>query len=53
VAYAALRRVELANLIRLSEGIRAGLPADVIRRRLIPRSDLAPGRTPSAEGARV
>ena len=53
VAYAALRRVELANLIRLSEGIRAGLPADVIRRRLIPRSDLASGRPPSGEGARV
>jgi vacuolar-type H+-ATPase subunit C/Vma6 len=35
--YAALRRVELANLITLSEGIRAGVPSAVLRRRLIPR----------------
>jgi vacuolar-type H+-ATPase subunit C/Vma6 len=35
--YAAMRRVELANLITLSEGIRAGVPSAVLRRRLIPR----------------
>jgi len=37
VAYAALRRVELANLIRVSEGIRLGVGADAIRRLLIPQ----------------
>jgi vacuolar-type H+-ATPase subunit C/Vma6 len=36
--YAAMRRVELANLITLSEGIRAGVPPAVLRRRLIPRN---------------
>jgi len=36
-AYAALRRVELANLVTLSEGIRAGVAPGRIRRRLIPR----------------
>ncbi|HUX16983.1 MAG TPA: V-type ATPase subunit [Phycisphaerae bacterium] len=46
VAYAAIRRVELANLITLSEGIRLGRPADAIRRRLIPA---APGRGPAAQ----
>ena len=35
--YAAIRRVELANLITLSEGIRAGVPPAVLRHRLIPR----------------
>jgi len=35
--YAAVRRVELANLITLSEGIRAGVAPAVLRRRLIPR----------------
>lgn len=44
VAYAAIRRVELANLITLSEGIRLGRPADAIRRRLIPRRQGDPGR---------
>jgi vacuolar-type H+-ATPase subunit C/Vma6 len=44
VAYAAIRRVELANLIALSEGIRAGLDAGAIRRRLIPRRQGDPGR---------
>jgi V/A-type H+-transporting ATPase subunit C len=34
-AYAALRRVELANLMTVSEGIRAGLAPEEIRRRLI------------------
>jgi len=37
VAYAAIRRMELANLITLTEGVRAHLPAETIRRRLIPR----------------
>jgi len=37
--YAALRRVELANLITLSEGVRAALAPEVIRRRLIPRRE--------------
>jgi len=36
-AYAVLRRMELANLITLSEGLRAGLDPEAIRRRLIPR----------------
>jgi len=36
--YVAMRRVELANLITLSEGIRAGVAPAVLRRRLIPRS---------------
>jgi vacuolar-type H+-ATPase subunit C/Vma6 len=44
-AYVALRRVELANLIAASEGIRAGLSADDLRRRMIPR--------PEAEARRV
>jgi vacuolar-type H+-ATPase subunit C/Vma6 len=43
-AYAAIRRVELANLIRLTEGIRAGFDPKAIRRRLIPRSDLERAR---------
>jgi vacuolar-type H+-ATPase subunit C/Vma6 len=37
-AYAAIRRVELANLITLSEGIRVGMAPEAIRQRLIPRS---------------
>ena len=40
VGYVGLRRVELANLITLTEGIRAALAPDAIRRRMIPRSDL-------------
>jgi vacuolar-type H+-ATPase subunit C/Vma6 len=40
VAYAAIRRVELGNLITLSEGIRANIAPEAIRRRLIPRADL-------------
>ncbi len=39
VAYAAIRRVELANLIRLTEGIRVRLAPAMIRRRLIPRPE--------------
>lgn len=40
VAYAAIKRVELANLIRLIEGIRMGFDPRQIRRRLIPRTDV-------------
>jgi len=39
VAYTAIRRVELANLIRVSEGIRLGVAAEAIRRLLIPREE--------------
>lgn len=38
--YAALRRMEVANLITLSEGIRLGVDAGTIRARLVPRTDL-------------
>ena len=38
-AYIALRRIEVANLIRLSEGIRLGAQADAISARFVP----APG----------
>jgi vacuolar-type H+-ATPase subunit C/Vma6 len=44
VAFAAIRRVELANLITLSEGIRAGLGPEAIRRRLVPRTGLEAAR---------
>jgi vacuolar-type H+-ATPase subunit C/Vma6 len=40
IGYAGIRRVEVANLITLSEGIRAGAEAERIRTRLIPRADL-------------
>ncbi len=40
VGYAGIRRVEVANLITLSEGIRTDMAAEAIRARLIPRSDL-------------
>ena len=40
VGYAALRRVETANLITLSEGIRSGMTAAAIRARLVPRKEL-------------
>jgi vacuolar-type H+-ATPase subunit C/Vma6 len=36
IAFTALRRVELANLITISEGIRNGMEPAAIRRRLIP-----------------
>lgn len=39
IGYTGIRRVEVANLITLSEGIRAGVPPDVIRARLVPRRD--------------
>jgi len=38
VGYVGLRRVEVANLITISEGIRSGIASDVLRKRLIPRS---------------
>jgi len=38
MGYVDLRRVEVANLITISEGISSGIPADKIRERLIPRS---------------
>jgi len=37
VAYAAIRRVELANLIRIAEGIRLGVAPETLRDRLVPR----------------
>jgi V/A-type H+-transporting ATPase subunit C len=39
IGYAVIRRVEVANLISLSEGIRAGVAPESIRARLIPRHD--------------
>jgi hypothetical protein len=38
VGYVALRRVEIANLTALSEGLRLGLSDESIRARMIPRS---------------
>ncbi|MDD5707077.1 MAG: V-type ATPase subunit [Kiritimatiellae bacterium] len=38
IGFAAIRRVELANLITLSEGLRIGMDARLLRARLIPRS---------------
>ena len=43
MGYAGLRRVEVANLITISEGIRNGMAAETIRGRLIPRTDLEGG----------
>jgi vacuolar-type H+-ATPase subunit C/Vma6 len=40
IGYAGLRRVETANLITLSEGIRTGMTAEAIRARLVPRQAL-------------
>jgi V/A-type H+/Na+-transporting ATPase subunit C len=40
IGYAGLRRVEVANLITISEGIRTGMAAETIRKHLIPRFDL-------------
>lgn len=37
MGYAGLRRVEIANLITISEGIHSGMTAEAIRARLIPR----------------
>jgi len=40
MGYVGLRRVEVANLITISEGIRSGMAAETIRKRLIPRTDI-------------
>ncbi len=40
IGYVAIRRLEVANLITISEGIRTGMTADAIRARMIPRTDL-------------
>jgi V/A-type H+/Na+-transporting ATPase subunit C len=40
MGYAGLRRVEVANLITISEGIRTGMTTETIRRHLTPRTDL-------------
>jgi vacuolar-type H+-ATPase subunit C/Vma6 len=40
IGYVGIRRVEVANLITVSEGIRSGAAAERIRARLIPRADL-------------
>ena len=39
VAHLVIRRIEIANLITVSEGIRAGMDPDAIRVRTIPRAD--------------
>ena len=38
IGYIGVRRVEVANLITISEGIRNGMTAETIRGRLIPRT---------------
>jgi len=40
IGYVGLRRVEMANLITISEGIHSGMAAEEIRRRLIPRTNV-------------
>ena len=40
MGYVGLRRVEVANLITISEGIRGGMAAETIRGRLIPRTNV-------------
>jgi V/A-type H+-transporting ATPase subunit C len=40
--YVGIRRVEVANLIMLSEGIVTGTSAETLRARLLPRNDLEP-----------
>jgi V/A-type H+/Na+-transporting ATPase subunit C len=44
IGYVGLRRVEVANLITICEGIRNGMAADRIRGRLIPRTDIVQSR---------
>lgn len=39
VGYVGIRKVEVANLITLSEGIRVGMSPEVIRARLVPRHE--------------
>jgi vacuolar-type H+-ATPase subunit C/Vma6 len=43
MGYMGLRRVEVANLITISEGIRSGMATETIRGRLIPRTMFAEG----------
>ncbi|MFA6568151.1 MAG: V-type ATPase subunit [Victivallales bacterium] len=38
-SYAGIRRIEVANLITIIEGVRLGMPADKIRSRLLPRTE--------------
>lgn len=40
MGYVVLRRLEVANLITISEGIHGGMAAEAIRGRLIPRADV-------------
>jgi vacuolar-type H+-ATPase subunit C/Vma6 len=40
VGYEGIRRLEVANVITISEGIRMGMAADIIRSRLIPRMNV-------------
>ena len=53
VAYAAIRRIELANLITLTEGVRARVPPDALRQRLIPRVEPSGVGTHPWGGTRV
>jgi len=53
VAYAAIRRIELANLITLTEGIRARVSPEPLRRRLIPRADPGADAAPPHGAERV
>jgi vacuolar-type H+-ATPase subunit C/Vma6 len=50
MGYVGLRRVEVANLITISEGIRSGMAAETIRGHLIPRTMFAKGATPVKRG---
>jgi vacuolar-type H+-ATPase subunit C/Vma6 len=45
IGYTGLRRIEVANLITISEGIRNGMAAETIRRHLIPRTIFTEGAT--------
>jgi vacuolar-type H+-ATPase subunit C/Vma6 len=45
MGYSGLRRIEVANLITISEGIRSSMAAETIRGRLIPRTIFADGAT--------
>lgn len=38
-SYAGIRRIEIANLTTVIEGVRLGMPADKIRTRLLPRTE--------------
>ena len=53
VAYAAIRRIELANLITLTEGIRTRVAPDALWQRLIPQAEPAEPAAPSYGAARV